>query len=769
MSNMPIASDSAFSGYYSIYRFTEMKTYGILNCVYIIDLILVSLWALFAICCPESGSILVFPIILVRLAAVFCLQLRQRKALIPIFVFALAAFSTLGFRSCDFNGFVLRPFARMYDYTIMFIERQSTLLEGAYHYLSNHGDSVPSPGLSWWIFVYGYIAWLVLAPVVFYSYLWAKKRLKLSKWNWKRICCTVVAYVILCAVIFGINEYNDIILPGALRSWWLTVLLIPLLTGIRWNKLSLWCRRYIVVGSIFFIAIIAGIYMQSIGSLIAIMISVTMFYYVVGYKWADKDKKTIGVYRNLYLLLLSGIIFWTAQYAIDATRITLLVISSLLTGIVAFHLWQKTRNVTITAMIFVICAFILPSIAIGYNQFYCIESKRMHNFADYDYSYRGLLLLKSRDGFDIRDRFGYITPMEYEQIESMGDPSKPFVKFKHDCFWGVYDLERQSVVIEPEYKEIFPYDKNSWRLIDEFCVRYGCHDFFVTPGYYYRYEECGKTSDCPFIHGLEDELPLKYDCEVRGAKYLDYILTEMMTKLWEKADSISYADFYYDWTCEVNDVIDNVQSKVEVFDDNGDTTDEAMLKLEEYIDPGCGGSQMAMNATSYVLSTIEIYRMVQSVQDLEYRLSPIDVRREYTLFSEFMSAYEEWEAKRDEFKDWYSDRPRERNMELSARFKDRRKSIDDFRAVVKGDTIIPFTPLYPRNSVGRYFDKLANIGSSETIELVKTIRAAFNKWIEYRNQIATQMPKRIAASYRNQTRQLEKFYTSNEFQHEDEL
>lgn len=69
----------------------------------------------------------------------------------------------------------------------------------------------------------------------------------------------------------------------------------------------------------------------------------------------------------------------------------------------------------------------------------------------------------------------------------------------------------------------------------------------------------------------------------------------------------------------------------------------------------------------------------------------------------------------------------------------------------------------------RYFDKLANIGYPETRELVKPIRTAFKKWIEYRTQIAAQMHKHIATSYRNQTRQLEKFYTSDEFLYEDEL
>lgn len=738
-----------------------------MNVIYILDIILVSLWALFALCNPVSGSVLVFPVILIRLVSVFSLRQREREGWLPIVIFLLIALSSMSLRSYDFNDFVLRPFARIYDYIVMLVTGHSTLLEGAYHFLGNHGDLVPAPHVSWDIFVACYIAWLALFPIATYSYFLLKRRLRKSHWCWKKIIVASILYVVLSGIIIALHEFDPAILPGAGRAWWLIVLLIPLLTNIRWQSLSSFCHRYIILTFIFVIAIMPGIYIQSMGSLIAIVIVVPLFYYFIGYKW--QKIRPMGLYRNLYMLLLAGISFWMAQYAMDATRIVLLVISVVLTGFVTFHMWRNTRNVTASSIIFVVCAFILPSIAIGYNQFNCIGSKRMYNFADYDYSYRGLLKVKSLDGVAIRDRFGYITPTENEQIESIGNSTKPFVKFKHDGFWGVYDLERQSVVVEPKYNDILPYDKNSWRLMDEYCVRYGCHDFFVSPGYYYRYRKCGITSDCPFIHGLEDELPLKYDCEVKGAKYIDSILTEMMTKLWEKPDSVSHADFYYNWTCEVNEMIANIQSKVEVFDDDSDITREAMQKLEEYIDPGCGGSQAEMNATSYVLSTIENFRMMQSVQDLEYRLSPIDMRREYTLFNEFMSAYEDWEIKRDEYKGQYSDRPRERNAELCARFKDRKKSIDDFRAVVKGDTIIPFTPSYPQSAVDRYFNQLASVGSPETRKLVEPIRIAFKNWIEYRNQIATQMPNQIAASYRNQTRQLKKFYTSDKFLHEDEF
>lgn len=738
-----------------------------MNIILIFDLILVSVWILFSLSNFETIDILILPLMVVRVASVFSLQLRERKSIVLILTFIIVTVFSLTFHSCDFNELLIRPFARMYDYIVMLFAGQSTLMEGAWHYLANHGEVVPRPNTGWEIFTGIYIAWLLFTPLTVFIYLLCRKRLRSSRWNWKKIGFSLFAYTILCVLIRILYEIEPSFLPGLQRTWWLSVFVIPLLARLKWKRLSLWCRRYIIIVSLFALDILSGINMESMASLVSILITIPMFYYWVGYKWMDGDKIQRRFY--LYLLIVAGLAFWTAQYGGSAIRLTLLTINFVLIGCVSFSMWEHSRKIVVPIVVFIICSVVLPSIAIGYNQFACFGAKRLYSYTDYNYSYRGLLMVRCGDHIAIRDRFGYITPVEYEQIEPIGNPSKPFVKFKSDGFWGVYDLERQKVVVDPKYTEILPYDKNAWRLIDEYTVRYGCHDFFVSHNYYNRYWECGTVSDCPFIHGLEDDLPLKYDCEVKGAKHLDFLLTEMMTKLWAKPDSVSYADFYWDWTAEVNGVIENLQSKTKTFDEDGDYSSEAMLKLEKYIDPECGGSQTEMNATSYVLSTIENYRMLQAVQDLDYRLSPIDMRREYTLFNKFMSAYEDWEDKRDESMDWYSDRPRERKVELCARFKDRHKSIDDIRAVVKGDTVIPPVAAVSQSAIDEYFNRLASTGNYETKELVAPIKQKFKEWIDYRNQITSAMPRKIAVSYRNQTRQLEKFYTSNEFLYEDEL
>jgi len=551
--------------------------------------------------------------------------------------------------------------------------------------------------------------------------------------------------------------------------WWLAILLIPLIAKIRWMDLSLWVRRYVIMVLLFAIAIMAGFYMQSVGSLIAIIVSVPQFYYYVGYKWCRTSSASLN--RNLYLLMLAGLSFWTAQYAIYETRDLLLFTSTILSGIVAFQLWRKTRKVATASVIFVVCAFLLPSIAIGYNQFTCTESKRLYNFTDYDYSYRGLLKVGNLDEEAIRDRFGYITPLGFNKIQPMGDSTKPYIKVYVEEYCGIYDLERQEYIIDPEpnISNILQYDNNVWKLMSKEGNGYGYESFFIGPAYYYRYEQQGIESECPFKNRLAQHLSLRYDYRDRNPEGLDYLLSELMTPLWNKPDSVSHADFYWNWAKGVSSTIDSLHNVHDMFFAFGDggLYNDAMDDLEDYIDPSldCGG-RAEMNAGSYVVATIENYRMMNAVQELADILPEVNIRKEYELFNEFMSSFEDWRGVWDDRHGRYADWTLVQNCNAAKRFKDRKESVEDFISVVKGDTIIPATPYYLFTN--KAFDKLAR-AYEPAAELVPPVRKNFQKWIDYRNAIASLFPQHAAASYRYQTIQLEKFYTSDEFLYEDEF
>ena len=185
-----------------------------------------------------------------------------------------------------------------------------------------------------------------------------------------------------------------------------------------------------------------------------------------------------------YVIAVSGFVFWIAQYATNGLRVFLLVASAICVGYVAYRLYHHTRRAAVSLSVFFVCAFILPSVSIGYNQYNAIGAKRWLNYDGYYYSSRGLLYVLEDGLMGIRDRYGIIMPCAHEWVKPLGDKMKPYVKFQDGWEWGVYDLERQEVVVKPEYKDIFQYDNNVWRLVSED----GNDKFFVAPRYYYRFK-----------------------------------------------------------------------------------------------------------------------------------------------------------------------------------------------------------------------------------------------------------------------------------------
>lgn len=731
--------------------------------LYIIDLILVSLWAVFLFCNFDPICLLMFPFIVVRIASTFSLQLRERKSIILILTFFLGVILSPAF--CDYacEDMVIRPFARMYDYGVMSLAGESTLMEGAWHYMGNHGTLVADPGMGWKVFTIAYLLWLIIFPLVIYLVLFFKKKLRSSRWNWKKICITLGLYCLFSATL--LMRYNIAPMSKYFLGWlWLlSVALIPILSRLRWNGLTLWCLRFLIIESLFMVDIIAGLTMEPVTSLVAIVVSLPLFYYFVGYKWSGCNKTNLKF--CLYMLVVSGIAFWTAQYGAGEVRCIILILSFGLTGCVSLLFWDFTRKITLAITILIVCSLILPSIALGYNQFACFDAKRIYNFKDYGYSPRGLIMVRSGKHYAIRDRFGYIMTPKYDAVESMGDWTKPFVKINEDGKWGVYDIEHQEVVVEPYYEDIIPYGDNSWILMDEYSESTGWHDFFVSPDYYYRYRECGEVSDCPFVHGLS--LPLRYSYKVWDAKELDLLITDMMKGLWESTDSVHLADFYWNWAKDVSSTIDRLHNEKGIFNDFHGLYKDAMEDLEKYIDPSTGGSQLEMNASSYVFATVENYLMICATHELADSMPTVDIRREYTLFNEFMTAYEDWEIKCRENQNWYSDRPREINEEAACRFKDRRMSVENMISVVKGDTIIPLSHAIPGLAVDKFYKNLLSYWNEEANELVPPIKDKFKRWIAYRREIAHKLPSKVADSYRNQTNQLERFYTSDDFRYHD--
>lgn len=734
-----------------------MNKNRLLQYVSVFDLVAISVWTLFTLWHLEFIPFLV-PVIILRLTISFALSHRQKNTVGLIALFTVLFVLELGLQPMNSNEIILRPLGKMYDCLVSLFQGHSTMLEGAYHYYGNHGDNIPFPGTGWTVWALSWLSWIVLEPVVVYVVLLVRKSLAPAKWPWKKVFLSVLCYVVFLLFWAG---YKYLRLDWKLDIsylWWLFFLLFPFVLRIRKQDVPMNVWRYGVVTVVFAIALSAGFVMNSAFSLVAIFASTALFYYFVGIRWGKSCWSDKSALCLVYPIVISGFLFWTSQYTSKGFCVLLLLASAACMGYVAIRHYRRTHSATASVFVFLVCAFVLPSLSIGYNRYNGIETKRWFNFRSYHYSSRGLLYVLDDGAMGIRDRFGLIMPCEYEWVMPMGNKLKPFVKFQGDMTWGIYDLERQEIVVQPEYRDIFEYDHNVWRLVPE----EGENDkYFIGSKFYYRYDvDNWRLSDNPEGYEPSVSLCLRYDRDVPNSDDLGKLLYTMVATLSTKNDSVSYADLYWDWGLQISSEIDSLNLYAGLFESpDSSRYDMAMDAIVEYIHESSGGNQPEMNCWSYVMAVMENYRMIHANQALADSLPDLDMRREYTLYNEYMVALEEWESRLDAaFGENYSSKPMDINATAKYRFKNRRQSLEEFMNVLSHKQQISCKGKISDRLVQRHFDDMAKPYRNTDLGeyYVDNIRYSFRNWMDFRNEIAYKMPRNLATAYRNQTENLKR-------------
>lgn len=196
----------------------------------------------------------------------------------------------------------------------------------------------------------------------------------------------------------------------------------------------------------------------SLASVIMVMAFPAAFYTMVC-KVADEDI----LYCDVLMIISASVLFILGQYEINMYRIVLLLLSLALTAVVMMRFAISTRKYWTATAVYVMSAIILPILSIGYNPYSVLEAGRVMHYDDYRYSPNGLMMVKGKDGYGIRDRYGLILPAEYDWIEHL-IPSKPYCKVKKNGRWLIYDIVRQELLSEEQFTEVVPCGELAYKL-----------------------------------------------------------------------------------------------------------------------------------------------------------------------------------------------------------------------------------------------------------------------------------------------------------------
>lgn len=247
------------------------------------------------------------------------------------------------------------------------------------------------------------IYWVWLLPATIYAVLYSTKQIKDNGYPW---------YYIIGGIIFK-DRIGKLFLSMS----------IPL-----------------------FVALLLGYEMEEYLSFYALIsIPLVGYYYWnchLGRKphWAEYIALFVGLY-----------VFDKAQYKIDTERIVYLVVSACIIFAVCGWMLYKSRQVVLSVFAFLMTAFLLPTVSLGYNVYQSIEGARstkyehvgLSNSKGYMYIRRSIKTNgKEKWYVGVRNRYHTTIPCEYKFVL----PTKMFSPFA-TCI----KENRDSVVRSVEY------------------------------------------------------------------------------------------------------------------------------------------------------------------------------------------------------------------------------------------------------------------------------------------------------------------------------
>lgn len=300
--------------------------------------------------------------------------------------------------------------------------------------------------------VYVFVLWLIVYPLAEYARLYLKKDFAVNVFFDR----TVIWLSVFWVAVLGIS----MLLPYG--SYSLLVLSLPvlmLLVNIYGKEEHDRYLKYFVA----YVAVVVAAFLSgiSLNATVMIMLSAVPFAW---YYLSCRFRNIPVGRRDLYVFMIGGICFWIAHTAAGWGRFCLLAASAVAFGYEAYRFYGKGQGAVRSVVLFVVTAFVLPLITLGYNVYSVTDARCAYGFSGYHYAPDGVMVTMHNGKYGMRDRYRETVPCVYDNIVMGPSLYLPFVKVLEDGKWGLYDIKNNRQVIEPAWRLIEQHDRNFFRL-----------------------------------------------------------------------------------------------------------------------------------------------------------------------------------------------------------------------------------------------------------------------------------------------------------------
>lgn len=519
---------------------------------------------------------------------------------------------------------------------------------------------------------------------------------------------------------------------------------------------------YLLLAVTFTTAMFAGLYwLNGARKIIAILAPVTVYVTVLK-AYRVSYIKTLPA----FLLGLAGLLYINVYDRMHEWVIILLSIGGVLSIVASLMTYRQCKSVFASIFLLLSSVFVFPMLLLGYNPYANIMKDYVLAFG---HNHRGLYMISWKGSVGLRDRYGTIIPPENQRIYFL-DKAENYVAVLQNEGpnmtegYYVYCLKERRVVLNSyrEISDITRVDDDEFMMVGSNGRKFGS---FLLPknqyGIFYK--------DLEFKpHFFDIETPMQ---EVIDRVNDDYYIDPKGDLYWEGMKQSNPKA--YDLLCKTivlsavecspaNDLtFANAFADIVKYDNfyKGNTNKalKEMTDLLEYL--GCSANQGDLNQCADLDRMIESLSLFMAYDGL---ISFGEIfHDEYIAWHNLMEAIVSYYEYVNYHSEWYSSKPMDMELEKAEWLDERREFVDIERQILGDKT--------------KYVCSLDSVKTVADIEKIAAtfhcdydpdyyhpiyyeIEPAFKTWLTVRNNVAMTLPKRQAESYREVTKELENHY-----------
>lgn len=414
------------------------------NKMFIADLLIVSLWALFA-WHFAWGGIVTPTMIVLRIALSFMIYRKSRWAFCNALLFA-AMYIGIVF-NMPYNDLAFDPIIKI-AYVFCCLIGYSDWAVKAFD-CSNDMPIETALYTFWGL----YVSWLILIPIL--STWYQKSILPVLRLR-KKIWWYIGGVMTFSMYLYFTDRDVMIFAGGLLMSLTPIICRIiykrrkrSILGSLLQDKILI---RYLAIVSVMFGAALIGLFeVNSAKPIAAFLFPIIL--YVIALRLSNVESvKTVPA----LMLGISGILQILVYNRFHDTVIMLLTISVVLSCVAVYLTYRQSHSIFSSILLLMVSTLVLPIFLLGYNPYAAIDANEVVSLND---RHKGLYQFRKNGKLGLRDRYGIVVYANYDKYELLGKElyARDYILVYSDVwFWddfaieNIYDLKNREFIIPDE-------------------------------------------------------------------------------------------------------------------------------------------------------------------------------------------------------------------------------------------------------------------------------------------------------------------------------